>query len=304
MASLAAAQPSSGGMGDAPLATDNAPLGDTPLTTEGAPVTTEPAPVATEPAPKKPAAGGWTARKGGVVLQLNAEMNLTKDNAFKPVSIAPDVSIGVTDKLTFAIEHSQFALTGFRGGAGSGLCITGEDKGCPSVWRQGGAELIYSVAKGPTAIAINGGVIIKDSRPGTSSRYDTIAKIGAKFKFTAGAFSVTALPSLWIGATNRSTTGMDGKSTKLNKDQLWIPVVGWVKPVPSLQLGIGSGIKGALSKFADVYTIPVGALAQLAINKHIQLGASFIFGQIAGGDAIANAGADSRALQVWLNFAT
>lgn len=265
----------------------------------------EPPPAAAEPPPKKPAAG-LTNKKGGVVLQLNAEMNLTKDKAFKPVSIAPDLSYGVTDALTIAIEHSSFALTGFRGSAGSGLCITGKDNGCASVYRQGGAELLYNVAKGATAVAIDGGVVLKDLRPASKSSLDTLVKIGAKAKFTAGKFSLMMSPSLWIGLSNRNVIGMDGKSTKLNKDQLWFPVVAWVKPVPSLMLGVGSGIKGALSKFADVYTIPIGALAQVNVNKHIQVGASFIFGQIAGGDAIANPdpGADARALQVWLTLAS
>ena len=301
MTSLAAAQPSPAPTELSPLATDPAPVA-----TDGAPPATEPPPPAMEPAPPKKPGGGLTNKKGGVVLQINAEMNLTKDKAWKPVSIAPDLSVGITDALTVAIEHSSFALTGFRGSAGSGLCITGKDNGCGSVYRQGGAELIYSVSKGATAVAIDGGIVLKDLRPASTSTLDTFAKIGAKGKFSKGVFSLMVSPSLWIGLSNRSVTGMDGKSTKLNKDQLWFPVVGWVKPIPSLQLGIGSGIKGALSKFADVYTIPIGALAQLSVNKHVQVGASFIFGQIAGGDAIANPepGADARVLQLWLTLAS
>lgn len=300
MTSLAAAQPSS-------TPTELSPLTEPaldPAPTDGALPPTEPPPVAAEP-PKKPKAS-LVNRKGSVVLQLNAEMNLTKDRAFKPVSIAPDLSYGVTDKLTIAIEHSSFALTGFRGAAGSGLCVTSKDNGCPSVYRQGGLELIYSVAKGATAVAIDGGVVLKDLRPASTSTLDTFAKIGAKARFSAGKVSLMMQPNLWIALSNRSVTGMDGASTKLNKDQLWFPVVGWVNPTPSLSLGIGSGVKGALSKFGDVYTIPVGALAQLAINKHIQVGASFIFGQIAGGDAIANPepGADARVLQLWLTLAS
>jgi len=253
-----------------------------------------------------------TAKKGGVVLQLNAEMNLTKDKAFKPVSLAPDLSYGVTDKLTIAIEHSSFALTGFRGSAGSGLCIVSKENGCPSVYRQGGLELLYSVATGPTAVAIDGGLVVKDLRVfsgtaiGSKDTLDTIAKFGAKARFSAGAFSLMASPSLWIGLSNRTVTDASGASAKVNKDQLWFPVVGWVKPIPALMLGVGSGIKGPLSKFADTYTIPVGALVQVMVNKHIQIGSSFIFGSIAGGKAVKNPdpGADGRALQVWLTLSS
>lgn len=323
MASLAAAQTSDDvptGTGDAPPATDDAPpaMGDAPPTTENAPFTpesdpgvepavdaaAEPAP-AMEPPPKKPA-GGWTNKKGQLVLMLNGEFNLSTDKAFKPVSVSPDLSVGVTDKLTVAIEHSTFALTGFRGAAGSGLCVTGEDNGCPSVYRQGGLELIYSVAKGPTAVAIDGGIIIKDLRPASSSKLDTIGKIGAKYKFSAGAFSLVTTPSLWIGLSNRSVTGTDGLSTKLNKDQLWFPVSGWVKPIPALSLGLASGIKGPLSKFADAYTVSLGVLAQVAVSKHLQLGTSFFFGAVTGGDAVKNPepGTDGRFLQVWAAIST
>lgn len=325
MASLAAAQSSPPSTDDAPPAMDDAPpsTGDTPPSTGDAPPSAEPSlygpesdpgveatvepAVAEETAPpaKKPA-GGWTNKKGQVVLQLNAEMNLSTDRALKPVSLAPDLSVGVTDKLTIAIEHSSFALTGFRGSAGSGVCVRSEDDGCPSVYRQGGAELIYNVAKGATAVAIDGGLIVKDLRPASDSKLDTIGKFGAKARFSAGAFSLVTTPSLWIGLSNRNVTGADGKSTKLNKDQLWFPVSGWVKPIPALSLGLASGIKGPLSKFADAYTVSLGVLAQVAVNKHLQLGTSFFFGAVHGGDGVKNPdpGADARFLQVWATIST
>lgn len=247
-----------------------------------------------------------TVRQGGVVLQVNAEMGLDTGKAFKPVSIAPDLSVGLTDELTIAVEHSSAALTGFRGSAGSGLCIVSKEDGCPSVYRQGGLEALYSVATGDTAVAIDGGLVVKDLRPASTDKLDYIAKIGAKGKFTAGAFSLAAAPSLWIALSNRNVNDANGVSTKLNRDQLWFPVTAWVSPIPELSLGVGSGIKGQLSQFADYYTIPVGGLVQVAVNRHFQLGASFIFGAIAGGDSIKNPdpGADARALQVWLTFAT
>lgn len=266
-------------------------------------------PPETTPAPPPPPAkakpgASLTNKKGGVVLQLNAEMNMTTDKAFKPVSLAPDLSYGVTDKLTLAIVHSSFALTGFRGSAGSGLCIVSKENGCPSVYRQGGFEIRYGVASGPTAVEIDLGLIAKDLRPASKETLDAVAKLGAKARFSAGKFSLLMSPNLWIGLSNRTINDANSNPAKVNKDQLWFPVVGWVKPIPALMLGVGSGIKGQLSKFADNYSIPVGALAQVMVNKHLQIGTSFIFGAITAGKSVTPDGTDARALQVWLTLST
>jgi hypothetical protein len=64
-----------------------------------------------------------TMPKGKLLVDAFVELNLSKDNAFKPVSISPDVWYGVTNDLTLGLVHSSIGATGVIGGVGDALCI-------------------------------------------------------------------------------------------------------------------------------------------------------------------------------------
>jgi hypothetical protein len=65
-------------------------------------------------APKRPS---MTLAAGTVQLQTTLEMA-------DQTSIAPDISIGMSDELTLSFITSSSAMSGFRGSAGSGICIS------------------------------------------------------------------------------------------------------------------------------------------------------------------------------------
>ncbi len=255
-----------------------------------------PAPAAPEPS--------MTLDRGGVFAQVNFEVAMSSGAAFKPVSIAPDVSYGVTSDLTLALEHSNYALTGFRGAAGAGLCVTGTANGCPNVHQDVGVEALYSLAKGSLAVAVDAGIIALDLRPVSPSMFDFDLKIGAKAKYTSGTFYVVAMPSIWFGLSHRTTDVM-GVSTTLNGDRLYVPISGWFKVSSALAIGAGTGINGPSSGFGNAYKISLGFLGQFSINRHLAVGGSLVFGKVLGGaptGATNNAGFDARAVQLWLNY--
>ena len=248
------------------------------------------APVAAAPAP------GLTLPAGKVNLAVNLEIQMTADKVGKPVSVAPDVSYGVTPDLTVALVHSRFATSGFRAAVGGGLCVTGEDNGCPEVYDNVGVEGWYSLSRGQLAIAAGGGVHAVSL---ANDFYDL--KAGAKLRYTMDKVAVHALPSVFIALTERE----DDAGARKNPDQLWVPVQLTYKATGEVTVGVGSGIKGPLSGFGDAWEVPLGAMATYAIDPVTTVGGSWVFGKLVGGapnppePAPAATGVDYRGLQVW-----
>jgi hypothetical protein len=86
-----------------------------------------------------------------------------------------------------------------------------------------------------------------------------------------------------------------------HEHQLFLPISLWVKPMPPLALGVGTGVKGPLDGFADRLVIPIGVLVQYSFDPRISVGGSLVFGKILGGSEVMDAGIDSRVVQVWIN---
>lgn len=247
-------------------------------------------------APSAPPPPGLTLPKGKVNVAVNVEVNMSADKVGKPISIAPDVSYGVTPDLTVAVVHSLYALTGFRARAGAGLCVTGTDNGCPHVYDNVGAEGWYNVARGPTAVAVGGGVHAISLDGGF---YDL--KVGAKLRHAMGKLGVHVMPSLLVAVTEREVAG-----ARVNKDSLWVPVLATYKATTELTVGLGTGLKIVdLSAAGDSWEVSLGAVGTYAIDPTTTVGASWIFGKVLAGidnppdPAPAAKGLDFRGLQVW-----
>src|SRR3954470_25033757 len=77
-----------------------------------------------------------TLPKGRVLLDAFVEINLSTDQAFKPVSLSPDIWYGATDDVTVGLVHSGVGRSGFIGGIADSLCLTGSDNGCSDVYNE------------------------------------------------------------------------------------------------------------------------------------------------------------------------
>jgi hypothetical protein len=240
-------------------------------------------------------AGGLTLEPGTLFVQLDLELNVAKDNVAKPFSIAPDVSVGATRDLTFSLIHSTFGTTGFRGGSGLGLCVSGSTGGCPHPYNNVGGEALYSVLAGDASIALVAGVYSLDL---ADSWVDL--KLGFKSKLSSGPLSLTVNPSVYTALDKRDAMAP-------NVDQLYVPIGLTYKLSPVVTAGIGSGIKGPLAgftRFGDKSSVPFGVNAVVTLDPEFAVGASFTFGKLVGGTALGDAatGADFRAIHVWLNY--
>lgn len=275
---------------DEPVADEAAPA-DAAGEVAEAPPADAAAPPAEPVAAAKPAPG-LTLPKGKINVAVNVEINMSADKVGKPISISPDVSYGVTPDLTVAVVHSTYALTGFRAKAGGGLCVTGTDNGCANLYDNVGLEGWYSVARGPTSVAVGGGFHALSLDVGV---YDV--KLGAKVRHVMGKIGVHVMPTVLVAATKRDEGGTDS---------LWIPVLATYKANQALTVGLGTGLKALdLSAFGDSWEVSLGAVATYAIDPATTVGASWIFGKVLAGvenppdPAPAAKGLDFRGVQVW-----
>lgn len=242
-----------------------------------------------QPTPPPPRAPGLTLAADTFQLALTLEVETTADKVGEPISIAPDLAYGVTDDLTLSLVHSRFAVTGFRAAVGGGICVT--DEGCPTIYRNVGVESAYSLARGALAVA---GVVGLHALDLDQELWG--AKLGLRARATRGPFALTASPSVIFAITERE----DAMGAPRNRDTYWLPVGATYKLAAPLTVGISSGLKGSVSDAGERWEVPVGVSAQYTLSKTTLVGASFVFGKLAGGAPDEMTGTDFRGTQLWL----
>ncbi len=237
--------------------------------------------------PPKP---GVTLPKGAINIFATFEANLSTDRAFKPFSLAPDISYGVTDDLTVALIHSTFAITGFRGGAGAGFCLAGEDNGCASVYNNVGVDALYSLTRGGLALAALGGVHALSLDP-----FQLSVRAGLRGRLTSGNLIIGFSPSIFAGVTDRDAG---------NKEFIWVPIFLGYRATPKVIAAVGTGIKGPLDGFGDAWTVALVPQVLYSLSAKIGLGISFAMPRILGAGALPDAqkGIDFRFLQAWVSY--
>lgn len=228
--------------------------------------------------------------RGIFVTTVTAEIEASKDTFGDPVSVAPDLAVGVTDDLTLLALHSTFGRTGFRGNAGGGLCLT---DACKQIYDNAGVEGALNVLRGPLAVAANLGVHAVSI---DAEHY--AAKVGARLRVLASGVSITSLPSVAIAVTER-----DAESR--NHDRIFVPINISTQVAPGLTLGLITGFKSQIEDIGTHYELAAGAFASYAATDSVSFAASWVQGKIAGGDDALPAGAsgvDSRAIQLWVTI--
>jgi len=226
----------------------------------------------------------------GGKLFLNAflELNLSKDFAFKPVSLAPDLWYGVNDDLTLGLVHSTRGATGIFGAAGDGICFTGESNGCRKIYDNLGFDARYQLLrKANVSLAAAGGLYVNSFDPFMLS-----FKLGGMARFFKGAFSFELSPSLFLGLTERDAG---------NEEVFTAPATFMYAVMPKL----GVAAQFALTvPFADtsftMFAASVGA--QYFVTDQIILDAVFSLPAMLGGENVPD-GVDLRTFTLGVAYA-
>ena len=89
---------------------------------------------------------------GSIAAELTIEANLAHHFWAQPLSLAPDVWWGATDRLTLGLVHSNASVDRFSPGAS--LCVRTDDVlYCDAVYRGSGLDARYLAVTGPISIA-------------------------------------------------------------------------------------------------------------------------------------------------------
>lgn len=266
---------------------------------------TPPPPDGSVAAPPAAATGGLPAltnAKGKILVTgSTATINLSTDAVGKPISLAPAVYYGISDKLTVGLTHDggntmwnprpafrtitivePITGTAVTAAAGAGICLTGEENGCNKLYDNVGADALFSLAAGKFSAAAHGGIDVFSIDEGTLAlragllgRYELAPKMALTFD-----------PRIVIPLTDRDFLG----------ESIDVPVHFWYMANDKLGVYGSTGIAGAFDGFGDTFTVPLGAGAMYKLNEQMGVGGNFFFLNLLGNEG----GTDARALG--LNF--
>jgi hypothetical protein len=215
------------------------------------------------------ASGRMTLPGGTLYLNAVAETNLAKGAEGKPISIAPDLWYGASDKLTLGLVHSSRGASGFltgfvnglcfRGGSGGGACAAGLGK----IYTTAGAEARIAISEGGFALALPIGVYASAFKPEVLLS----AKIGLIGRLQAGPLAVELQPTLFAGLTQRKID-MAGTTVSNNEDRFGLPLTLLFQLSPAFALAAQTGITMVVEHAKDTYQVPAAlGLAWLATPK-------------------------------------
>jgi hypothetical protein len=223
---------------------------------------------------------------GMLSARILLDINLSTDLAGKPISLAPDLYYSATDKLQFGLLHE--GPMGWQAKPGLGLCLTGEDNGCPKgVYDNVGLDVMYGVAFGDYHMSTHTSLFFNSFDPLTMN-----LALGVASKLHLGTrFALLLDPKIAIALTERDT----------QDDAVYIPLELQLQAGASTTLKLLTGLSGGLSAFGDTYEIPVGFGLLQNLTRHFDLGLRFSFDNLLGHETVGVGRADTRSLALLVN---
>ena len=243
--------------------------------------------------------GRMTLPGGGFMLSAIVETNLAKGAAGKPLSVAPDLWIGLADPLTVGIYHSGRAATGFLTSFGTGLCFRGGGDmgicslGLGDIYTAVGGEVRVGLTEGGLATALVLGGLVRTFEPERviSGKAGFLARVHTK------RIAIEISPMAFLGITQRKVAGMD-----FNRDELAVPVTIFIRFAPRFSFALQSGVTFVLKKPGDTYEIPAAAGLSWWVSPHFSIDAAFGLAAVADKDDMTKP-FDQRSATVGLSYA-
>lgn len=243
-------------------------------------------PAADDPAGQNALARDVQGPGGMLSARIVLGVNLSKGAFGEPISIAPDVHYGVTDKLQLGLLHT--GPTGWQARPGTGLCLTGKDSGCPKVYDNIGFDVMYAFGSGNFPASAHGSLFIDSFDPTTTH---LALGVAGKAHFSEGV-ALLYDPKIAIALDSRDS----------NKDVLYVPLELQFQLGPPSLLKVLTGIWATTSDFGGTYQIPLGVGFVQNLNKHFDLGARFSFDNLLGKQPADVGRADLRSFALLLNI--
>ena len=200
--------------------------------------------------------------RGEVLTRISIEINAHRRQFARPLSFAPDLWIGVTDRVTVGLIHSSQSVDRIESGAT--FCVRELASRCERAYRGSGLDLRVAWTPG---VVLRTRLLLRDVDP-----VKPAFTVGALLRGIRGRWSLTSDPYLRIGLANRELG---------NRDALVVPV--WLGvQVRSVWFALHTGIDGDLAVWRDGWHVPVAVVAEVAPARVLTLGIEAGFASLIG----------------------
>jgi hypothetical protein len=219
---------------------------------------------------------------GVVIARASLESSLSRGALFAPVSIAPDVWVGVTDRLTLGATSSEAA----RGwvGAGRGACLRGAAHGCDSPYGGAAGDARFRLYDGAIAVAGRAALDFRRFGPGVVA-----LEIGAVVRARAGALTVTVEPYVSLGIVNAS---LDNHVAGV------LPLEARWALAPRVRAIARTGVRGDVDDFFATAQLPFALALDVDVGAGVTVGAGAGLPRALG----AMSGTDARVADVHVEW--
>jgi hypothetical protein len=190
--------------------------------------------------------------RGEIYARLSIEANLQTLRIARPLSFAPDVYVGATDRLTVGLIHSDQSVDRIE--AGASFCVRELARSCDRAYHGSGLDVRWAWTD---AVVPRVRLLLRDVDP-----MKPAVTAGALLRWRRARFTVTADPYLRVGLANRAAG---------NRDALVLPIWLGVR-VGAVDLALHTGIGGDLAVWRDGWHVPIALVAETAPARAIVLG--------------------------------
>lgn len=242
-----------------------------------------------------------TLAQGMFELWLPLNFDLSSGADGEPIFLNPSLMFGMSDRWTLGVRHLR------------GLCLSGEDDGCPEVYDDISVDSLYSLGRMAgldlaLGLALNVAPLVDETTLAGEVRF--VLRAGG------GASAVTLAPTLNFGVNDRDENpkryplvmnlgtynAVLPQDVGENKEWLLLPATLQLQLAPTFAVAVSAALNGPLNPevgdYGDYWTIPVGAAAVFTPWRYLDVGAAFTFPRLLGEDEDA----DERFLSVFVAF--
>lgn len=199
-----------------------------------------------------------------IAIDVTIEANLAYRFWGEPLSLAPDLWWGVTDRLTVGLVHSNASVDRFAPGAS--FCVRTDDVlYCDAPYRGSGLDARYAVTPW---LAPRARVLVRDVDP-----FKPALTLGALAKWTSGRYAVTLDPYIQLGLANQELG---------NRAQLFLPVELALQPTCRWQLTLSTGWNGGFESLADGWRVPIALGVRARATATLDVAATVGFPSLLG----------------------
>jgi hypothetical protein len=204
--------------------------------------------------------------RGQVEAALTTEINLQLNRYGQPLSLAPDVWVGITDRWTVGVIHSNRSVDQID--ANASFCARQLASRCDRLYRGGGIDVRWSWRTGALSVAPRARFLIRDIDP-----IKPALTAGALVRWTRGRYAITSDPYLRLGLANTDLG---------NRAAISLPVWFAVQPTCRWLLALHTGWFSDIAVIRDGWHVPFGLVIQARATDHIDLGVEAGFSSLLG----------------------